>query len=351
MAPVTSKRTAASHQQGRSDAGTQAYLEDLIAGVVAGNARSIGRLISIIESGGDMLRALAPLLAPFTGRAQVVGITGPPGAGKSTLTAALVGAYRQRGHRVGVLAVDPSSPFTGGALLGDRIRMQDYALDPLVFIRSLATRGHLGGLATAVPQATRVLDAAGHDVVLVETVGVGQSEVDIALHADTTLVLTAPGAGDGVQAAKAGVLEIADVYVVNKADCAGADAVVRDLRQMQALGGRTEQPSPWPVPILRAVAQGGPDGEGIADLMVTIERHRVVLKESGALTTRRVARARAEVEGIAIARIRGAGGPFALRHLEELSADVAGGRIDAYGAADHVLRGALTRDESQLERG
>lgn len=342
MAPVTSKRTASSgDHQGCSDAGTQAYLEDLVAGVVAGSARSIGRLISIVESDGDMLRVLAPLLAPFTGRAQVVGITGPPGAGKSTLTAALVGAYRERGHRVGVLAVDPSSPFTGGALLGDRIRMQDYALDPLVFIRSLATRGHLGGLATAVPQAIRVLDAAGHDIVLVETVGVGQSEVDIARHADTTLVLTAPGAGDGVQTAKAGVLEIADVYVVNKADCPGADAVVTDLRQMQALGGRTEQPSTWHVPILRTVAQGGgPDGEGIADLMVTIERHHAVLKESGALTARRAARARAEVEGIAIARIRAADGSSALRLIDEVSADVADGRIDAYSAADHVMRGS-----------
>ena len=211
---------------------------------------------------GDVARALAP----FTGGAHVVGLTGAPGVGKSTTTSALVTALRASGRRVGVLAVDPSSPFTGGALLGDRVRMQEHATDPGVFIRSMATRGHLGGLAAAAPQAVRVLDAAGCDVVLIETVGVGQSEVEVAGLADTTVVLLAPGMGDAIQAAKAGILEIGHVYCVNKADRDGADVTARELRTMLAIGRNVEgEDAPeWRPPILKTVASRS---EGIDELL------------------------------------------------------------------------------------
>src|SRR5664279_4737997 len=191
-------------------------------------------------------------MLPYGGHAAVIGLTGAPGVGKSTTTSAFVTSLRRDGKRVGVLAVDPSSPFSGGALLGDRVRMQDHALDPDVYIRSMASRGHLGGLSWSTPQALRVLDAAGCDVVVVETVGVGQSEVEIASLADTTLVLLAPGMGDAIQAAKAGILEIGDIYVVNKADREGADHTVRELRHMISLGDRTE-PDPWRPPVLKTV--------------------------------------------------------------------------------------------------
>ena len=202
-------------------------IADLVARARDGQARAVARLVSLVEDGHPALPQVAAALAPHTGRAHVVGLTGAPGVGKSTTTSALVSAYRHRGARVGVLAVDPSSPFSGGALLGDRVRMQEHATDAGVYIRSMASRGHLGGLAAATPQAVRVLDAAGFDVVLVETVGVGQSEVEVAAAADSTIVLLAPGMGDGVQAAKAGILEIGDVFAVNKADRDGADATLR----------------------------------------------------------------------------------------------------------------------------
>ena len=214
-------------------------VEDLVARARRGEHRAVARLISLVETdtaaGRALLREVAARLAPYTGRAHVVGLTGPPGVGKSTSTSALVAALRRRGRRVGVLAVDPSSPFSGGALLGDRVRMGEHATDEGVFIRSMASRGHLGGLAWSTPQALRVLDAAGCDVVLVETVGVGQSEVEIVALADTTVVLLAPGMGDGVQAAKAGILEVADVLAVNKADHEGARRTVRDLESAIAM--------------------------------------------------------------------------------------------------------------------
>src|SRR6185437_3519436 len=213
----------------------------------------LARLISLVENSAPELRQVATALAPLTGQARVVGLTGAPGVGKSTITAALVAAYRERGQRVAVLAVDPTSPFSGGALLGDRVRMQDHATDPHVFIRSMATRGHLGGLSEAAPQALRVLDAAGFAVLLVETVGVGQAEVEIASLADTTLVAVAPGMGDAIQAAKAGILEVGDVFVVNKADKSGAQEAVRDLRGMIAMARRSA--GEWKPPIVITLAE------------------------------------------------------------------------------------------------
>ena len=227
----------------------------LVEKASGGDARSVARLISLVEDASPALREVMRLLAPHSGRAHVVGITGSPGVGKSTSTNALVTELCKQGKRVGVLAVDPSSPFSGGALLGDRIRMQDHALDREVYIRSMASRGHLGGLSWSTPQAIRVLDGAGFDVVLVETVGVGQSEVEIAGLADTTIVLLAPGMGDGIQAAKAGILEIGDLYVVNKADREGATKVRRDLRTMISLAARPEDA--WKPPVVMVAARLG----------------------------------------------------------------------------------------------
>ncbi|MDX6214877.1 MAG: GTPase [Frankiales bacterium] len=271
------------------------------------------------------------LLAPRAGHARVVGLTGSPGVGKSTSTSALVTAYRRRGMRVGVLAIDPSSPFSGGALLGDRVRMQEHATDEGVFIRSMASRGHLGGLSWATPQALRVLSAAGCDVVLVETVGVGQAEVEVASLADTTLVLLAPGMGDGIQAAKAGILEVADVFVVNKADRDGADTVVRDLRYMLSLGDRRTDDG-WRVPIVKTVAS---KGEGAADVVDEIEKHGEWLASSGRLQQRRVKRASDEVEAIALTSLR-----VDLRSngaLQGLASRVVAGEIDPYAAADELV--------------
>ena len=247
---------------------------------------------------------MAAALSPHTGHAQVIGLTGSPGVGKSTTTTALVRAFRQAGKRVGVLAVDPSSPFSGGALLGDRVRMQDHAGDSGVYIRSMASRGHLGGLAWATPQALRVLDAAGCDVVLIETVGVGQSELEIASLADTTLVLVAPGMGDGIQAAKAGILEVADVFVVNKADRDGADQTVRDLRYMQSLGGRHSEPGHWRPPICRTVASRETDN-GI-DEVAREDRGAPARGWSPPArgSRRREERAAREIEAIALASLR-----------------------------------------------
>src|SRR5260221_10902993 len=204
--------------------------ERLVVTARDGDPRALARLVSLVENGSPQLREVMKLIAPLTGRARVIGLTGAPGVGKSTITGALVRAYRMQGLRVGVLAVDPTSPFTGGALLGDRVRMQDHATDSGVFIRSMASRGHLGGLSWAAPQALRILDAAAFDVILIEPVGVGQAEVAIASAADSTLVIVAPGMGDSIQAAKAGILEIADIFVVNKTDRPGPPEATRNRR-------------------------------------------------------------------------------------------------------------------------
>ena len=310
-----------------------ASVPDLVARARTGDARAVARLISLVEDASPLLREVMAALAPHTGHAQIVGITGSPGVGKSTSTNALVTELRRAGKRVGVLAVDPSSPFSGGALLGDRVRMQDHALDRDVYIRSMASRGHLGGLAWTTPQALRVLDAAGCDVILVETVGVGPSEVEIAGLADTTMVLLAPGMGDGIQAAKAGILEIGDLYVVNKADRDGADQVRRDLRSMLALGERPE--GAWRPPIVKTVAARG---EGIDEVVAELDRHFQWLESSGQLAERRTRRARDEIEAIAVTALRARWGDVHGRsELDELAAAVGAGKSDPYTAADELL--------------
>jgi LAO/AO transport system kinase len=312
---------------------SQGSVPELVARARDGDPRAVARLISLVEDASPLLREVMAALAPYSGRAQIVGITGSPGVGKSTSTNALVTALRGEGKRVGVLAVDPSSPFSGGALLGDRVRMQDHALDRDVYIRSMASRGHLGGLAWSTPQALRVLDAAGCDVVLIETVGVGQSEVEIAGLADTTLVLLAPGMGDGIQAAKAGILEIGDLYVVNKADRDGADQVRKDLRSMLALSERAE--GDWKPPIVKTVAS---TGDGLDEVAAEIARHHAWLAASGELTTRRTRRARDEVEAIAVTALRERWGDVHGRsELDDLASAVAAGETDPYTAADELL--------------
>jgi LAO/AO transport system kinase len=299
-------------------------------------------LISLVEDGSAgpaessrgvaALRAVLRAVAPHTGDARVIGLTGSPGVGKSTVTDRLVRSFRASGQRVAVLAVDPTSPFTGGALLGDRVRMSAHATDPGVFIRSMASRGHLGGLSWAAPQALRILDAAGFDVICVETVGVGQAEVEIAGLADTTIVVTAPGLGDSIQTAKAGILEIADVFVVNKSDRPGAHDVVRDLRTMLAMasdyGG-------WKPPIVSAAAT---TGEGIDELVTRLDAHWSWLAESGQRQERRLRRAREEISAIAVAEIRRRiGGLPGESKLDELAVQVACGKLDPYSAVDELI--------------
>ncbi|MEV0681953.1 methylmalonyl Co-A mutase-associated GTPase MeaB [Actinosynnema sp. NPDC050436] len=310
---------------------------ELVGRAREGQPRAVARLISLVEDASPQLREVARALAPFTGNARVIGLTGAPGVGKSTSTSALVSAYRARGERVGVLAVDPSSPFSGGALLGDRVRMGEHATDPGVFIRSMATRGHLGGLSWATPQALRVLDAAGCDVVLVETVGVGQSEVEVVSLADTTVVLLAPGMGDGIQAAKAGILEIADVFVVNKADRDGADATARDLKHVISLGRRERAEARWRPPVVKTVAARG---EGVADVLDAIDAHRAWLHERGELARRRARRAAGEIEAIALERLRSRFGDLrGGAAVDSLAERVVAGELDPYAAADELVEG------------
>jgi len=308
----------------------------------SGDPRAVARLISLVEDASPSLREVSARLVPYTGHAHVVGVTGAPGVGKSTATSAIVSALRSAGQRVGVLAVDPSSPFSGGALLGDRVRMQEHATDSDVFIRSMASRGHLGGLAWATPQALRVLDAAGCDVILVETVGVGQSEVEVAGLADTTLVMLAPGMGDGIQAAKAGILEIGDIYLINKADRDGADQVRRDLRAMLALVDRPG--GAWRPPIIKTVAARA---EGVPDVVSKLQEHLTWMRGNGELTRRRTRRARDEIETIAVTAMRSR---FADVHgdqrLDDLANSVVERRFDPFTAADSLVESLQTGAKS-----
>jgi LAO/AO transport system kinase len=294
-------------------------------------------VISWVENGDARLRSVVKDLKPPATGTRVIGLTGAPGAGKSTVTSALVRAFRARDNRVAVLAVDPSSPFTGGALLGDRIRMQEHATDAGVFIRSMGSRGQLGGLAAAAPQAIRVLAAAGYEVILVETVGVGQAEVEIASATDTTVVLVVPGMGDSIQAAKAGLLEVADVLVVNKADRPDTQATLRDLRAMVNLA-RAE----WKPPIVPTVATSG---DGVDDLLGVLDKHDAWLESSGERARRRLARARDEVTALAH-------GALARRLVvsDELAARVADGRCAAAEAAEELLAATVVFKKELSER-
>jgi GTPase len=295
----------------------------------AGDTRALARLLSLVEDESPRVRSVIKDLLPDTGGARIIGLTGAPGVGKSTVTSALVGAFRAAGGRVAVLAVDPTSPFTGGALLGDRVRMQEHAVDDQVFIRSMASRGHLGGLAASTPQAIRVLDAAGFGLIIIETVGVGQAEVAIASLADSVVVLLAPGMGDAIQAAKAGILEVADLFVVNKADKPDSQQVVRDLRNMIALARHSQ--GDWKPPIVSTVAV---KGEGIEELVSRLDQHWSWLGASGELKKRRQARAREELTALAFAALRGR---LAASRLDELAGRVADGTLDPFTAADELL--------------
>ncbi|TMC75137.1 MAG: methylmalonyl Co-A mutase-associated GTPase MeaB [Chloroflexi bacterium] len=306
---------------------------DLLARARSGHKRSIARLVSVIENDEPGAAEAMRALYPETGRAQIIGITGPPGGGKSTLVNRLAGLYRERASRVAVVAVDPSSPFTGGAILGDRIRMRERFLDEGIFIRSMASRGHAGGLARATARVVNVLDALGTDVVLVETVGVGQEEVDVIRVADTVCLVTVPGLGDDIQAIKAGVLEIADVLVVNKADRPGADETARDLAQMLSLA----KDRPWKSPILRTSAQSG---EGLPQLIEAIDKHRAWARESGEYLERRRGAARAEVEALLReALLRELEGRVGESRLAAAVARVADRSLDPYAAVEELLHG------------
>lgn len=310
---------------------------ELIGAAREGSSRALARLISLVEDarfGGSAESCVVMAeLARFSGRAHVVGMTGSPGVGKSTTISALVRELRSAGKKVGVLAIDPSSPYSGGALLGDRVRMSEHALDEGVFIRSIASRGHLGGLSWTTPRVLRVLDAIGFEVVIVETVGVGQSEVEIAGLADTTVVLLAPGMGDGIQAAKAGILEIGDVYVVNKADREGASSVARDVRAMLAMSHHGADA--WRPPVLKAVAA---NGEGLPEVATALEEHHAWLVSMGELTRRRERRARQEVETIALDALRKRWEQVGARErLDGLAAAVARGDTDPFTAAEELL--------------
>jgi LAO/AO transport system kinase len=308
----------------------------LIERALGGERRAVAQLISLVEDGGEALGLTMQALYPHTGSAYSIGITGAPGAGKSSLTDRLVARARRDELKVGVLAIDPSSPFSGGALLGDRVRMQNHATDPGVFIRSMATRGHLGGLSLAAPEALRVLDAAGNDIVVIETVGVGQAEVEITDACDTTLVVLNPGWGDAVQAAKAGLLEIADIYVVNKADRPGAKDTVRELKNMIAMSE-----APWKPPIVETVAI---KNEGIDELWDAIARHRAYQDADGLLGERRRRRVGREIREIVAERYRRRIDAECSDLMGEMTQRVAERSIDPYEAADRLIAALLDNE-------
>ncbi|MEZ4770128.1 MAG: methylmalonyl Co-A mutase-associated GTPase MeaB [Caldilineales bacterium] len=323
--------------------------------LLAGDRRALARTITLVENDGQDAHAMLAALYRSTGQAHIVGITGSPGTGKSTLVNALAKAYRRRGFTVGIVAVDPTSPFTGGALLGDRVRMRDLSGDPGIFIRSMATRGSLGGLAQATADVILALDAAGFGRVIVETVGVGQAEVDIASTAHTTVVVEAPGLGDEVQAIKAGVLEIADILVVNKADREGADKTVTALQMMLGMGmryashhGRTmavdadhaAEHTGWVPPIIKTVALRD---TGVDEMLDAIESHRTHLLQSGEMQRREEDRARATLVHILQADVlRRLNSRVSSDHLHQLVAAVANREMDPYSAADRLLPAVLS---------
>jgi GTPase len=307
---------------------------ELIEAARAGDRAALARLLSVVERGGDGAREVGRALHGTAGDAYTVGVTGAPGSGKSTLTSAVIDVVRRGGERVAVLAIDPSSPFTGGAILGDRVRMGDHALDDGVFIRSMATRGHLGGLAVAAPEAVRLLTAAGYPWVVLETVGVGQVEVEVVGHADTTVVVVNPGWGDAVQANKAGLLEIADVFVVNKADRPGAREAARDLERMldMAVPGGVQG---WRPPVVCTTAT---TGGGVDDLWRAVDDHRAHLVASGELAARRRERAAEEVTRLVAARLmEQARDLTAGARADALAEAVAAGDLDPWAASDELL--------------
>jgi LAO/AO transport system kinase len=308
---------------------------ELFTAALDGDRSSLARLLSMVERGGDDAREVGRLAYPRGGNAYAVGFTGAPGAGKSTLTSATIGHLRRQELEVAVLAIDPSSPFTGGAILGDRVRMQDHATDPGVFIRSMATRGHLGGLSLSTPQAVRLLDAVGRHWVIIETVGVGQVEVEIAGKADTTVVVVNPGWGDSVQANKAGLMEIADVFVINKADRKGVEDTRRDLEGMLELSDLAHEA--WRPPILATIAN---DGTGVAEMWDAVLAHRDFITDSGELARRREFRLREEMREIVARRLE-----VRARQLctgdrwDDLAGSVMARTIDPWSAADEMLDG------------
>lgn len=306
-------------------------MHPLLKAAVSGDVRALGKALSVIEDGTPELNDLLKEL-PDSGSALLIGVTGPPGVGKSTTTGALISQYRSNGLRVAVLAVDPSSPVTGGALLGDRIRMQEHALDEGVFIRSMSSRGQLGGLSSATQAAAKVLDAVGFDVIIVETVGVGQSEVDVVNAVDTVVLVLAPGAGDGVQAAKAGILEIADIYVVNKADRDGAEGVVRELRSMIGLGSQGQ--TSWTPEIVTTTAT---TGQGLPELVSAITKHRDWALASGDRAIRSVERAKLNLRRAVLDSITDLMDLNAAT-LNSLSAQVASGKISTESAVQQILQ-------------
>jgi LAO/AO transport system kinase len=308
---------------------------ELLAAALDGDRGAVARLLSLIERGGEPGRIVGRLAYPLSGQAYTVGLTGAPGAGKSTLTSALIGHLRVSEIEVAVLAIDPSSPFTGGAILGDRVRMQDHATDPGVFIRSMATRGHLGGLSLATPEAVRLLDAIGRHWILVETVGVGQVEVEVAGKADTTVVVVNPGWGDSVQANKAGLMEIADVFVINKADRKGVEETRRDLEQMLELSDLPHDA--WRPPIIPTIASSK---EGISNLWDAVLEHRAYAESSGLLAERRAFRSGEELREIVAERLRERARTICTGdRWDELIEAVTEHSTDPWTAADEMLEG------------
>jgi LAO/AO transport system kinase len=316
-------------------AGHTRPVAELFGAARDGDRSALARLLSLIERGGDESKEIARLAHPLSGNGYLVGLTGAPGSGKSTLTSATIGHLRSLDAEVAVLAIDPSSPFTGGAILGDRVRMQDHATDPGVFIRSMATRGHLGGLSLATPEAARLLDAIGRPWTLIETVGVGQVEVEIAGKADTTVVVVNPGWGDSVQANKAGLMEIADIFVINKADRKGVAETRRDLEQMLELSDLAD--GVWRPPILPAVAT---TGEGVAEYWAAVLAHRAAIESSGELVRRRKFRVGEELREIVARRLEQRARQLTSGdRWDQLQLDVAEHRVDPWTAADQMLDG------------